>query len=352
VFAVQEQIARAITGPLELRFITSNGTPVVSGTTGDPEAHRLYLKGRGLSYSFDGDQRHLAVDYFRKALERDSNYALAWAGLADGYDLLTDALELREIPVVREKARAAALRAIALDSTLAEAHVALGNIQANIDWSWEPAEHNFRQAIALNPNSSSAHRGYSALLTIVGRYPEAVTEAERAEQLDPLSTFMKLGTIWACRTARRYECAVAAARRWVELDPNGYAVLGQMQFLAGRQQEAFANLERAATRASDDPYSVEVLWLAYAYAASGQRAKARTVLNRVQREPGRAWPSSTEFASVYAALGDTNTAFDWLEHAYAAHENEIQMMGAMPELDPLRGDPRFTRLLRRMRIPA
>ena len=138
----------------------------------------------------------------------------------------------------------------------------------------------------------------------------------------------------------------------MELDPNAYAELGRMQFLAGKRPEAFANLERAATRARDDPYSVEALWLAYAYAASGQREKARTVLSGVQREPGRAWPSSMEFASVYAALGETNTAFDWLERAYGAHENEIQMMAAMPELDPLRGDPRFASLLRRMRIPT
>ena len=138
----------------------------------------------------------------------------------------------------------------------------------------------------------------------------------------------------------------------MELDPSVYAVLGRTQFLAGKQKEAFANLERAANLGRDDPYNVEVLWLAYAYAASGQREKARTVLSRVQREPGRAWPSSTEFASVYAALGETNTAFDWLERAYVAHENEIQMIAAMPELDPLRGDPRWNRLLRRMRIPT
>jgi tetratricopeptide (TPR) repeat protein len=354
VFTVQEQIARAITGPLELRFITSTGTPVASGASKDEEAHKLYLKGRHYSYSFDGDERRLAVEYFRKAVERDSNYALAWAGLADGYALLTDALDSREIPAVRKLARTAALRAVTLDSTLSEAYAALGD-HDSVEWNWGPKEANFRRAIALNPNNALAHRWYSELLTIVGRYPEGVAEAERAERLDPLNPFMMLGTIFACTAAHLYQCAAAADLRWHELDPTSqpnYTTIGRMQFLEGKQSQGLANLERGAKLERGLPYSLNALNLAWAYAASGQHEKARQTLRGVQREPGRAWPPSYMFAAVYAALGERDRAFDWLERAYAARENEIETIGAVPELDPLRDDPRFTSLLRRMRIPT
>jgi serine/threonine protein kinase/TolB-like protein/tetratricopeptide (TPR) repeat protein len=354
VLTVQSQIARSITGPLELRFITSTGTPVTTGVSKDEEAHKLYLRGRQYSYSFDRSDRQLAVEYFRKAVERDSNYALAWAGLADAYDLRTYALEPREVQVVREQARAAALRAVALDSTLAEAYVALGDIQASLDWDWGPAERTLRRAIALNSNNALAHRWYADLLVTVGRYSEAVAEAEHAERLDPLNPFMVLGTIWASTSARQFERGAAAARRWIELDPSsehGYTTLGRMQFFQGKQREAFVNLERGAKLEKGQPYSVNALRLAWAYAASGQHEKARSILRDVHREPGRAWPPSTMFAAVYAALGDADSAFDWLERAYAAHENEIQTIAAIPELDPLRGDPRFTSLRRRMRLP-
>ena len=355
VFSVQEEVARAITGALKLRLATSAGTPVVTRPTDDLEAYKLYLQGRYYSYSFEGEKRRRAVEYFRKAVERDPGYALAWAGLADGYSLMAMALSRREIPAVREHARAAALRAVALDSTLAEAHAALGDIQYYFDWNWGPAERSLRRAIALNPNNALTHRWYSELLTILGRYPEAVVEAKRAELLDPLNPFMVLGTIWAHFTARQYESAGEAARRWIELDSTsvgGYMSLGRAQLLEGRQNEAFANLGTGAKLSKPDPHSQLGLVLAYAYATTGQREKARGILRGVQRETGRAWPPSTDFAAAYAALEDFDGALGWLERGYAAHEDDIPFIAAQPWLDPLRGDPRFARLLRRMRLPT
>jgi len=352
VFTVQEEVARAITGALQLRLTTMAGTPVLMRPTDDLEAYKLYLKGRYYSYTFDDDKRQLAVEYFRKAVERDPSYALAWAGLADGYTLVAIALSQEEISAVRESARAAALRAAALDSTLPEAHAALGNIQYYFDWNWGPAEQSLRRAIALNPNNALTHRWYSELLTIVGRYPEAVTEAERAERLDPLNPFMVLGTTWAYTSARQYGRAAEAARRWIALDstsPWAYMFLGRSQLLEGKQKEAFANLGKAAHLSKD---GVPQLVLAYAYAATGQREKARRILSGVRREPVRAWPPSNFFAGVYAALGDFTAAFAWLERGYAAHEDDIPLIAGTPWLDPLRGDPRFTSLLTRMRLPT
>ena len=352
VFSVQEEMARAITGALKLRLTTAAGTPVVMRPTDDLEAYKLYLKGRYYSYTFDNDERRRAVEYFRKAVERDPGYALAWAGLADGYSLLVTALSQQEIPAVREKARAAALRAVALDSTLAEAHAALGDIQYYFDWNWEPAEQSLRHAIALNPNNALTHRWYSELLIILGRYPEAVAEAERAERLDPLNPFMVLGTIWAYTTARQYGRAAEAARRWIELDSTssgGYGFLGRSQLLEGRQNEALANLKKAAKVSND---GVSQLTLAWAYAVTGQREKARRILSGVHREPGRAWPPSHLFAGACAALGDLDGAFAWLEQGYDAHEDDLPLIAGLPWLDPLRGDPRFTSLLTRMRLPT
>jgi tetratricopeptide (TPR) repeat protein len=352
VFSVQEEMARAITGALKLRLTTGAGAPVVMRPTDDLEAYKLYLKGRYYSYTFDNDERRRAVEYFRKAVERDPGYALAWAGLADGYSLLVTALPQQEIPAVREKARAAALRAVTLDSTLAEAHAALGDIQYYFDWNWEPAEQSLRHAIALNPNNALTHRWYSELLVILGRYPEAVAEAERAERLDPLNPFMVLGTIWAYTTARQYGRAAEAARRWIELDSTGsggYGFLGRSQLLEGRQNEALANLKKAAKVSND---GVSQLVLAWAYAVTGQREKARRILSGVHREPGRAWPPSHFFAGACAALGDLDGAFAWLERGYDAHEDDLPLIAGLPWLDPLRGDPRFTSLLTRMRLPT
>jgi serine/threonine-protein kinase len=353
-FTVQDKMARGIRGPIELWFATSTASATESRSTRAQEARKLYLKGRSYFSSFDTWDRQLAVQYFHKAVERDSSSALAWAGLADGYSMAGDDLPPQDSADVRNKARTAARRAVALDSTLTEAHAAIG-FQYELDWEWESAERSLRRAIALSPGNALAHRWYSVLLTVVGRYPEAVAEAERAEGLDPSNPFMILGTVWACTSARQYERAAAADLRWQKLDPtseHNYTTIGRMQFLEGKQSEGLANLERGAQLEEAIPYSLNALRLAWAYAAAGQHEKARRTLRGVQREPGRAWPPSYAFAAVYAALGDRDSAFDWLERAYAARENEIETIGAMPELDPLRGDPRFTSLLRRMRIPT
>jgi TolB-like protein len=355
VFAVQEEVARAITGALKLKLTTPVGTPVAIRPTDDLEAYALYLKGRYYSYHFSQEDRRRAVEYFRKAVERDSSYALAWAGLADAYSLMALSLSPQEFATVREKARAAALRAVALDSTLAEAHAALGDVRYWFDWNWGPAEQSLRRAIALNPNDALAHRWYAEVLFFLRRYPEAIAEAEHAEQLDPLNTFMILGTLWAYTGARRYEGVAAAARRWLELDSTAseaYAFLGRIQLLEGRQNEALANLGKAAQLAKPGPDPWIQLVLAYAYAATGQREKARSILSSVERPTWRGFPPSTDFAGVYAALGDLNGAFAWLERGYAAHDDGITGIAGLPWLDSLRGDPRFVSLLRRMRLPT
>ena len=355
VFAVQEEVARAITGALKLKLATPAGAPIVIRPTDDLEAYALYLKGRYYSYHFSGEDRQRAVEYFRKAVERDSNYALAWAGLADGYTLTAPPFSSRDFPVVRERARSAALRALALDSTLAEAHAALGDIQYIFDWNWGPAERSLRRAIALNPNSALAHRWYAELLVYLRRYPEGIAEAEHAERLDPLNPFMILGTVFAYTSARQYEGAAEAARRWIELDStssDGYVKLGRAQLLEGRQSEALATLGKAAELAKPDPDQYVQVQLAYAYAATGQREKARSILRRVEPPTWPGFPPASDFAAVYAALGDLNGAFAWLERGYAAREDGILAIASMPWLDPLRGDPRFASLLRRMRLPT
>ncbi len=354
VLTVQVQIARAITGPLELRFVTSIGTPVVSGASTDQEAHKLYLKGRQYSYSFDGDERRLAVEYFRKAVERDSNYALAWAGLSDGYNLMLDALDSREMPEVREQARAAALRAVALDSTLAEAHAALGNIQYFIDWNWGAAEQSLRRAIAPTPTmrwptggTRPCSRSWDAIRKQWRRpsAPSGWTRSTRSwssarSGLPPLRGIME---------GSRGSSPVDGTRPTSE---HGYTTLGRMQFFEGKQREAFANLERGAKLEKGMPYSVNALRLAWAYAASGQREKARQILGGVQREPGRAWPPEHHVRRSLRRPRRPRERIRLARTRVCWRESEIEMMGAMPELDPLRGDPRFTSLLMRMRIPT
>jgi len=352
VFTVQAEVARAVTGALQLDLAGAADARMSSLPTEDLEAYKLYLKGRSYSYSFRREERARAVEFFALAVARDSDYARAWAGLADGYSLMTDFVAPREMPAVRERARIAALRAVSLDSTLAEAQAALGDIQYYFDWDWLPAERSLRRAIALDPNEALTHRWYAELLMILGRYPEVVTHAELAERLDPLNPFMVFGTVWAYTATRQYGRAVDAALRWVELDSTSspaYLFLGRSQLLAGRPREALASLEHAAGLAKGGPHPR--LELAYFYAATGQRDKARRILSGVERSPSRAYPPSTDFAAVYAALGDLDGAMTWLERGYTEHGNDMPYLAVMPWLDPLRHDPRFVQLQRRMRIP-
>ncbi len=353
VFRLQADLATKVAAALRLRLAPSTEHIVATSSTADPTAYNLYLKGRYYSYKNTRPDRERAVRYFREAIQQDSSFALAYAGLSDGLAFLTDFLPTNEIAPVREQARAAALRAVALDSTLADAYVSLADIQYWFDWDWAAASESLRRALAFNPNNALAHRWLVDILTIFQRHAEAIAEAQRAENLDPINPLMISGTVVAYTMARQYDHAMEAVTRLLELDPNSPAArswLGLLQLEQGRQSVALATLKEVAGQANGDVRAI--LPLAYCRAVLGQREEARRLLRRSEQMVEGRPVLSNQFAAVYAALGERDSAFSWLDRGFRVHDPGVMLLSSDPFFDVLRNDRRFSELLHRMRVPG
>jgi eukaryotic-like serine/threonine-protein kinase len=349
VFAVQEEIARAIVGALRVQLGATAG-PRVHRPTSDSAAYDLYLKGRYVLRTQQGRGVVQAVAYFEQAVARDPAYAAAFSGLSDAYTRLA----LFGYVPPREtfaKATLAARRALALDSTLAEAHVSLGHVRMLVDFAYDDADREFRRAIGLDPSYSFARAPYAVSLASVGRYAEAIAQLDTVRQIDPLALTMinLLGRIYVA--AGRPGDAIAVMRLSVELEPRAdlaYEQLGHAYLLTGRSGEAIAAFRRAAALSGPR----DSAQLAYAYAVTGQRAEARRVL-RALLAPSHPGPVlSYHIAVAYAGLGDRDAAFRWLERGYAERSSFMGWARADPALARLHADPRWLPLLRRMRLPS
>jgi len=351
VFQVQDELARAIVGALRvpLRLSGRPDTALVRTATADPAAHDLYLQGR-----FQWNQRtyealRRAASYFERAAARDPAYAEAYAGLADAYVILP---QYGPVPPrdAFAKAERAAERALALDSTLAEAHTSLAAVRMYA-YDWRGAEAEFRRAIALNPNYATAHHWYSAYLGGAGRLDEALAEIEQAQVLDPLSRIISANVGGRLALHRRYDDALRQLRAALELDPNFAAAhewLCWVYIMKRTPREATGPCERAAALTGGNPGLGP---LAYAYAASGERARATTLLRQLEARSRREYVSPWAIAIAHLGLGDTAGAFEWLDRGVVARDPNLTGGLSAPFWDPLRADPRFVRLRERMGLP-
>jgi eukaryotic-like serine/threonine-protein kinase len=349
VLVVQEEIARDIAGRLRSRLRGGGEGTGPKRHTADNEAYQDYLRGRYFWNKRSADGFRRAVQYFNRAIERDPSYALAHAGLADTYALMSD----YSIVPPREampKARAAALRAIELDETLSEAHTSLAFVRMAFDWKWAEAESDFRRAIELNPNYATAHQWYASYLVQVGRSGEALAEIRRAQELDPLSAIISANAGLYLYYARDYEAAAEQLRKTLEVDDSfgvahlylGYVYLQQ----AGRTGEAVAELQKAVRHMGEDPETLSAL--GHAYAAAGRRADAESVLAQLRSLRERGYVSPYFVAVIYAGLGDRDRAFAALEESYQDRHPGMILLKSDPRFDPLRKDPRLTKLIRRI----
>lgn len=344
VFAVQEEIGRAIVGALRVQF--GEDGPRVRPGTGDLIAYDLYLKGRYFLNRGTGEDRQRAVSYFEQAVARDPTSALAYAGLADAH-LLLAIFSNRPPRDDLLQAKAAAATALALDSTLADAHTSLASVLMAFDWNWPAAEREFQRAIALDPGYALGHHRYGLYLLYQGRLAEAQPVLERAVALDPLyaSVNMNLGRLHVC--ARRPDQAIPLLRTAIELSPGlglAHEQLGHAYMQQGKSSAALAAFHRAAAL-SGPRGSAQ---LAYALAVTGQRGEAEVVLRELlDPSPGRFIPP-VAVAMAYVGLGDADAAFQWLDRAYAEHAAFMDGIKATQAFDPLHADPRWARLLRRM----
>jgi len=349
VFAVQEDVARSIVAALRVR-LAAPGASLTTRPTSDLQAYDLYLRGR-----FAWNQRNAtslpeAVRYLEQATARDPKFARAWSALAQAYLLLVP--YSGGVPAESwRKAQAAANQALALDSTSAEAYTALAWGNMIYGWNWRAAEENFRRAIAADSNDATAHHWYADFLAGRGRLAECQAEMTRAHQLDPLSLQIAVEWGWASYIMHRNEEAETRMRQALALDPN-YAQanyrLGLILIQEGRYPEAIASIKRSIELGSFYPWAAA--GLAYAYAASGDRAAALGIIDDLKRRSARELVPPVHIAIAYGGLGDVTQGLEWLNRGIDQHDIYIPENFYDPLLDPLRRDPRFARVLTRMGI--
>ena len=348
VFAVEDGISHAIMRALQMHLVSEDSLTLLRRPTHDVEAYDLYLKGRYFYDKAGFGPVQQALAYFQQALAHDSNYALAYAGIADAYQRLTASTYLRP----REgmpKARAAALKALALDPTLADAHASMGDQLCVYEWDASAAEREFRRAIELNPSLANAHYFYANCLVAHGRLPEALAEARRAHELDPLNPEVATARAWALYVARRYDEAIAVMQKSLDLEPglaHGHMLLALPLAGKGSYAEALAEARKMAALAGDAPNFAGIL--GYIAGRAGERAEAQHILTALERRP----PGNTAFAIalVHLGLGHTDQALRWLQAAYEERAEWLVMVTPAPCFDPLRSDPRFSALMRKIGI--
>jgi eukaryotic-like serine/threonine-protein kinase len=348
IIPVQEEIAKEVSEKLHLRPTGGEQKRLAKRYTENPEAHQLYLKGRYLWNRRTGGAIKRAAEYFRQAIDKDPTYALAWAGLTDCYvlDSFYSGLAPKE---AASKAKEAAGRTLALDDTLAEPHAALAYVKTIYDWDWPGAEREFKRAIELNPNYATAHHWYCLYLVAAGRPDEAIAEVRRAQEADPLAPTLRSTAGVVFYQARRYEQAVEQLHKALEMDPNfpgGHLWLGLVYEQMGRSEEAIAELHKAASLSGGEPPDLSLQ--GHVYASAGRSAEAQRVLAELKGLSKRRYVAPFDIALVYAGLGEKRQALEWLERAYEDHSFRVTWIKVWPQLDPLRGEPRFQDLLRRM----
>jgi TolB-like protein/Flp pilus assembly protein TadD len=354
IFAVQDQISGAIAERLKLELSGDEQRRVRKRYTDDADAYTLYLKGRYFWNRRTVGDLKKSIEYYDQALALDPDYALAYAGLADTYTVLGSGGYDGMVPAeARQQAEAAALRALAIDDSLAEAHTSLAVVKLNFTWDWAGAEQEFKRAIELNPSYATAHYYYSRYLNLFGRNEESIAESRRAEAIEPLVPTLSVNVARAYSFARQHERVIEQCRRALELDPDSwqaYWFLGLGHLHLRRYDEALAAFQKVRALTDDSPTSAA--GLGFTYALAGEREKARAVLRDLEDRSKRQYISPENFALVYACLGDNDRAFYWLEKAYQDHSTTLPNLQADPLFDGLRSDPRYEDLVRRLGLSA
>jgi serine/threonine protein kinase/tetratricopeptide (TPR) repeat protein len=352
IVAVQQEISTEISQKLRLRLTGEEQKRLTKPYTENTEAYQLYVKGRFYWNKCTEDGFRKSIEYFKQAVEKDPTYGLAYSGLADSYSLLG---EIGSAPPkeVFPQARAYAEKALKLDEAYAEAHLSLGIVKLFYDWDLVGAEKELRRAKELDPTNPQVYHFYGHYLQIEGRADDAVGETKRGVELDPISLIVnaELGT--AYYLARQFDQAITQLRKTLELDPSFVFAswcIAQAYEQLGRNQEARAELSKARGISAD--WSSIIAELGCVYAALGQRAEAQKIIQELSERAKREHIDPVLISYIYIALGDKDQAFVWLEKACQERAGQISWLKVEPKFDPLRSDPRFTELLRRLGLPT
>lgn len=352
VLGLQSQVASAIVNEIRINLTPEEQQRLASTRSVSGESYENYLKGRYYWNKRSQEGLTKAIDYFQLAIEKDPNYALAYAGLADCYSIIGSAI-VGTVPSqdVAPKAKAAAVKALQLDDTLAEAQTSLATVRFNYDWDWAGAASGFQRSIELNPSYATAYQRYSLYLMAMGRANESLAQMTRARDLDPLSISMNFSLGWRLYLARKYDQAIEQLQNTLEMDPNfalPRMVLGQAYEQKNAYPQALAELQKAVGISHDSPQMLGAL--GHAYGASGNRSDAEKVLVKLTEQSKKQYVSPFYMAIVYVGLAENDKAVDWLEKAYMDRSNAIIFSKVDPQLDPLRSTPRFQALLHRLAL--
>jgi len=353
LLSTQREIAREIVEKLKLK-VSGEEKGLAKHYTENNEAYQLYLRGRFYWNKRTEEGMTKSLEYFQQAIERDPTFALAYSGLADAYDLLgaPDAAAGMPPDEAMPKAKAAALKALEIDDTLAEPHVSLAHVKYYYDHDFETAEREYKRAIELNPNYSTAHQWYGVYLMSLGRFDEALTQMRRAQELDPLSLPINMTLGWALIAARQTDQSIEQLRKTLEMDPNfvlAHHRLGMAYEQQGKYAEAIAEFKQVINLTSGKPLGVAAL--ARVYALAGQRADAQKLLGELQEQAKVRYVSPASIALVFAGLGEKDQALTWLDKAEKEHDGVIVRLKVDSRYDSLRSDPHFAEIVRRIGMP-
>ena len=347
---LERELASNISDKLKMRLTSADQVRMQRTHDVDPEAYRLYLQGRYEWNKRTPDGLRKGIEFFRHSIDIDPAYAPSYAGLADSYLLLGNYEVLRPaeaMPIARE----AAMKALAIDDSLADAHASLGLIKHEYEWNWPTAEVEFKRAIALNPNHVLAHEWYGQALLYRSRFAEGLSELRRAEELDPLSIVAKADVAQAYWITGQYDQAIAQSAKTIEMEPRFWLAhwfLGLSYAGEGEFQKAAKSLETAVSLGGSPAARGS---LGYVYARMGRRADALRILRDLRKESTTRYISPAPFAEIYIGLGDMDHAYEEVERAFTERTSLMTVLNVAPMVEPLRRDPRYAAVKRRVGLP-
>ncbi len=353
IVSLQNEIAQDVSNKLRVKLSGADENRIAKHYTDNPDAYQLYLKGRYFLSNGTREGQKKSVEYFQQAVNLDPDFALGYAGMADAYTLLgTTFLATMQPREAMPKARVAAQRALEIDSSLSEAHTSLAWIKYRFDWDWRGAEDEFKQAITLNPNNAQAHHWYADYLMAMSRFDEALEEIKRARELDPFSLLINWNVGRILYFARRYDEALLELRKTLEMDQNFQRTHGYLEIVyrsKGMNDEAFAEhlVYATLTGASAE----RITNLKEAYAAAGWKGVWQKEIEWALEDSKSRYVSHYGMAMLYDSLGDKDRTMEWLNKAYEERDGTLVYLKVEPRFDPLRDDPRFQDLLRRIGLP-
>jgi len=350
VYELEETLSKEIADALGIQLTGEEGERLTKHYTENPRAHQAYLQGKFQQAKDSADGHMKAVQHFEEAIQIDPSYAQAYSALSRSYYRLVAPIHVLPALETMPKVEELAIKALEIDNTLAEAHATLGDVKRLYHWDWAGAEKDFKLAMELNPSSYEASRGYALLMSLMGRHDEAIAFAKRFQQLDPLNLATASAAGFIFRSARRYEEGIETCQSALDIDPNlqrAYGCLGELYVAMGLYQEAAAAWQKEWILGGASPEDVAGLSDA---AVSGAESFFRWRLYYETEKAKQQYVPEDTFAEIYAGLGETDRAIEWLERAYQARVADLAHIKVQSRWDSLRDDPRFQDLLLRMNL--